>query len=431
MSGPKTSRYTLTAEQRRLLQEQRALEGRKAVAAERIQRITKRLRQIGGQFQADQQIAAELAARTGHDGGFDDALHDLEQLIASIQPTLERADRRDVTAVEQAAEEAQECLSRANGLANDLSALSAENERLLKDILRSAIAQGSSASFADIEATGQTSSASRKDAVMLQLEQWKQAPALPKGYLDEIETALTALAQIADEEFLKNFIALSVQPLAKKVKQFLAEYEDCHEAFESLQAEYAALCRLYGYVAQEYPCSPASIPALQAEIQRIQHTAAQNDEQTYIRDCLDEVMEEMGYSVLGSREVTKKSGVHFRNELYPYGDGTAVSITYSSDGRIAMELGWLDTQDRLPSAQEATDLCHSMEHFCQDFQAIEARLLEKGVVPADRISLLPPDPAYAQVINASDYDVGPEAVSAQKKKTRRSHTERSTRQREG
>ena len=39
MSGPKTSRYTLTPEQRRIFAEQRKIERRKAVASEKIKRI--------------------------------------------------------------------------------------------------------------------------------------------------------------------------------------------------------------------------------------------------------------------------------------------------------------------------------------------------------------------------------------------------------
>ena len=69
MSGPKTSRYTLTAEQRRILAEQRKIERRKAVATETIKRTQKKLLQIGGMFGADKQIAVELIARTGSDNG--------------------------------------------------------------------------------------------------------------------------------------------------------------------------------------------------------------------------------------------------------------------------------------------------------------------------------------------------------------------------
>ena len=65
MSGPKTSRYTLTPEQRRILAEQRKIERRKAVATETIKKAQKRLIQIGGMFTVEKQIASELFSRTG------------------------------------------------------------------------------------------------------------------------------------------------------------------------------------------------------------------------------------------------------------------------------------------------------------------------------------------------------------------------------
>lgn len=60
MSGPKTSRYTLTPEQRRILAEQRELERRKSVASESIRRYNKRLMQIGSMFSTAKQVSGEL-----------------------------------------------------------------------------------------------------------------------------------------------------------------------------------------------------------------------------------------------------------------------------------------------------------------------------------------------------------------------------------
>ena len=70
-----------------------------------------------------------------------------------------------------------------------------------------------------------------------------------------------------------------------------------------------------------------------------------------------------------------------------------------------MELGGLDNIDRIPNDTESAVLCGEMQDFCDDFKEIEKRLLAKGVIVADRISMLPPDVAYAQIINTSDYDM--------------------------
>jgi hypothetical protein len=242
----------------------------------------------------------------------------------------------------------------------------------------------------------------------------------------EIDEALNRVENTTNAIFLKNIIALTVNPLIKKVKNFAAERTACYDEFQELNAEYMTLCNLYYYVAQDYPCCKASIDALRCEIQRIKKAVAEDDEQAYISDCLDEVMEEMGYTVIGHREVTKKNGKHFRHELYTYGEGTAVNVTYSSDGKIAMELGGIDATDRLPDAQETSVLCQSMEQFCDDFKEIEKRLLAKGIVLAERLLLLPPSAEYAQIINTTDYQMAEKTDTLQVKKRQKSATKRKT-----
>ena len=129
-------------------------------------------------------------------------------------------------------------------------------------------------------------------------------------------------------------------------------------------------------------------------------------------------MSEMGYEVLGHRNVSKKSGKKFSNDLYSFSDGTAVNITSSSDGMISMEFGGIDTVDRIPDEAERSTLAEEAGTFCEKQKEIEARLEEKGVLVGKRISVLPPDGAYAQIINISDYEMEkePERFEVRKKK---------------
>ena len=424
MSGPKSSRYTLTPEQRRILAEQRAIERRKSVASENIRRNNKRLLQIGSMFSSAKDVSDELMSRCGNDGGFASKLLELENVIAPIAPIISKTNNDDVNSLESTSKEVAASLVKAEKIASELSAISAKNEMALHASLSADIDKGFSTSFADIQTASQTTISEGKPKIRSQLIEMKNNPNLPKELIDELNTTLSKIESIENEAFLKNFSSVTVSPLLKRCKQYLNEYEACHEEFEKLYAEYIALCDLYFYVAQEYPCCNASIEVLKAEIKRIKETVDADDEQAYISDCLDEVMEEMGYTVIGSREVTKKNGKHFRNELYTYGEGTAVNVTYSSDGKIAMELGGIDATDRLPDSHETTVLCESMENFCEDFKEIEKRLLAKGVVLADRISLLPPSAEYAQIINTTDYNMTEKAETLQTKKQRRATTKR-------
>lgn len=430
MSGPKSSRYTLTPEQRRILAEQRKIERRKAVATEKIRKAQKQLLQIGGMFNAEKQIASELYSRTGNDNGMTTLISELETLITPIQPLVSRTNFDDVNSIEETANAVCAFLKEAERIASEISSIATTNEGNLKANLSEAIDQGFATSFADIKEIKTDTVTTLRTEAAQRLAQISKIDFLPHDYKSEISRASTRLDEIADEFFLKNFVAVSINPLIKQANQFIAEYRECQAEFDSLYAEYTALCELYYYVAQEYVCSRSSIQILEAEIARIKKAVAEDDEQAYISDCLDEVMVEMGYSVLGSREVTKRNGKRFRNELYAYGDGTAVNVTYSSDGKIAMELGGIDTSDRVPTAQETDKLCDSMEQFCDDFKEIEKRLLAKGIVLADRISLLPPDAEYAQIINTSDYSMETEADTISVKKQRRSASKQKALRRE-
>lgn len=424
MSGPKTSHYTLTPEQRRILAEQRALERRKSVASENIKRNNKRLLQIRSMFSMAKQVSGELLNRCGNDGGFADKLAELDGLITPVAPIISKTDRNDVNSLETTSKVVAATLAKTEKMAAELSAISAKNEMELHASLSADIDKGFSTSFADIENVSQTSISDSLSKIKAQLIEMKNTQNLPSELVNEFNVTLSKIDTIDDEAFLKNYSSLTVVPLLKRCKQYLSEYETCHEEFEMLYAEYIALCDLYFYVAQDYPCCNTSIEFLKAEIKRIKDTVDADDEQAYISDCLDEVMEEMGYSVIGSREVTKKNGKHFRNELYTYGEGTAVNVTYSSDGKIAMELGGIDSTDRLPYDHETSVLCESMEQFCDDFKEIEKRLLAKGVVLADRISLLPPSAEYAQIINTADYQMTEKTETLQTKKQRRAATKR-------
>ena len=335
-----------------------------------------------------------------------------------------------MNSVEGTSEAISACLKEAEKIVSKIGVISSVNEAILKSDLQKAIDEGFATSFAEIKEIKASETASLRHETAQRLAQLQRIDFLPYTYKSEISSTITRLEEIADDVFLKNFVAVSVNPLIKQANQFIAEYRECQAEFDRLYTEYAALCELYYYVAQEYVCSRSSIQTLEAEIERIKKAVAEDDEQAYISDCLDEVMVEMGYTVLGSREVTKRNGKRFRSELYSYGEGTAVNITYSSDGKIAMELGGIDTSDRVPTAQETDKLCDSMEQFCDDFKEIEKRLLAKGVLLADRISLLPPDAEYAQIINISDYSVEAEADSISVKKQRRSASKQKALRRE-
>ena len=148
---------------------------------------------------------------------------------------------------------------------------------------------------------------------------------------------------------------------------------------------------------------------------RLKTAKLDDEEQAYISQTIDDVMVEMGYKLIGNNEVTKKSGKHFKKELYLFDEGTAVNVTTSSTGQITMELGLLDTQDRIPDVEETDTLCRQMRTFCGSYADIEKKLAERGIV-AKHLSLLPPEAQFAQVINVEDYNMSDDETYVKEKK---------------
>ena len=428
MSGPKSSRYIITLKQRRIIAEQRRIERAKAVANAEIKRNIKVLRRFSGETLHETIVTEESISRLGDDGGYAKKVEELRRVIQNAEISA-AVDNNSLSSLESVSKSTSESVKKAEQLKKEIQEIVSRTESKIKSDIASTIDEGFSSSFVYIRPATLDSSDSlneKKAIINSQINSVCNTGILSDELSAELEQIRARAASIDDEQFLKNYIAITVNPLLKRCAAYAETYQVYHEEYENLLMEYTALCELYHYVAQDVPFSENAIPFLKKEIKRINTTAEHQAEQEYIQNAIDEVMTEMGYSVIGSREVTKRNGNHFRNELYNYGEGTAVNVTYSSDGRIAMELGGLDSTDRTPSASESAALCKEMEDFCNDFKEIERRLFARGVVLASRISLLPPDAAYAQIINTSDYQMSVETERFTAEKRRGKAAEKKT-----
>ncbi len=211
--------------------------------------------------------------------------------------------------------------------------------------------------------------------------------------------------EITDDNFIDNFYAMTVLPFLKECKEYSELFETYRDEFEELVSKYQYYSDYLELPTVQPVFSVNRMEELREDVSSLEQQCEQLEEQRYISESIDEVMRDIGYHVVGNREVTKKSGRKFRNELYHFSEGTVINVTYASNGQISMELGGVDNCDREPAEAECDALCDEMVEFCGEFQEIEKRLREKGVILADRISMLPPAKEYAQIINVNDYNI--------------------------
>ena len=155
MSGPKSSRYTLTPEQRRRLEEQRRLERRKAVAKEKIKRSSRSLSSIEGLHSGDRELALAICERLG-DVSLKEKLDRLEELAEITYEGIAKVDYNDADSLEGAAELVNNALKEAKELSGSITRDAAEGKEKLLKALDSDIDNGFSASFEELASAKET-----------------------------------------------------------------------------------------------------------------------------------------------------------------------------------------------------------------------------------------------------------------------------------
>ena len=441
MSGPKISVYSLTGWARSVVFGQIRCEQQAVACADQISSLLKECSSYGPGIDGVLSRLRMLQNRTGEGS---ERIESIEALCRSAEDEIEQY-RKDLqmhqphispkySISDEAYEEKKQMLAYIKALRDKVIRLRNELDEATyeKQEDKANITQAIQDSIADDligvfsfeipEEEPETSFDDRKRALTNELMTLASKD-YPREIISEIRSALNSLANITDPAYLSSFDAVTVKALFKDIEAFSAEQDRLEEEFNELYARYKVLCQMSGAESEAFEYSESAIELITSRINTLEQDVYRQQEQAYISDCVDEVMKEMGYELIGSREVKKRSGKRFKNELFTFNEGTAVNVTYSPDGQIAMELGGLSREDRIPTNEESAVLTEDMETFCGEFAEFERRMLAKGIALGNRIALSPPSAEYATIINLNDYDIDESvqvsevAASTKKKKT--------------
>ena len=450
MSGPKISVYSLTGWAGKVVRGQMQCERNALVCAEQIRIM---LSEASGRGRELDQSLALLELLQQRDGGQEAAIYGLQSLQSRMDGELReirREFKRHTPRVSARYTISDEALAKKQRELDRITALR-DKLKTLHDEIESAAAAGKEAGRTEQEKTHQTiaeylsggggenpgapegrelsklkasiaeglggavsfeemalqvedtSFADRKKAIREELTGLLETD-IPKPLQDEIRNAVTSLERMTQMEHLTTFESVTVGKVFRELEACNKERARQQAAREEALIRYRMLCDMAEREAEKERVF-ADEEELDEAIGVLERVIIHQKEQAYIAECVDEVMTEMGYDLIGRRKVRKKSGRQFRNELYQFGEGTAVNITWSPEGQISMELGGIAREDRLPGDEETAVLTQEMATFCGEFSEFEKRMQEKGVVVGSRIALMPPAAEYAAIINVSDYDV--------------------------
>lgn len=405
MSGPKSARYTLTPEQQRILAEARERERKTKRELDKIQQHRGELVALKERLGVVTTSIDMLVDRVGDANGVQQSIRkSITQIEAIIQESVGLSSQSELENLQIYNSKAKTVEEYARKIVAQYESQSTEiNARLAKNI-EDSIADGMSVKI-DEEIVKPQSHLESQKAKIKDILYEIQRSNISFDLLEEGIAILERAQGITDDSFIDNYYAMTVLPYIKGCKAYEEQIKEYGDEFEELVSKHRYYSEYLGMPVISFTFSMDTLDSLRHEVAELELQSAKLEEQQYISESLDQVMRDMGYSVVGSREVVKKSGRKFRNELYHFSEGSVVNVTYAANGQISMELGGVDTCDREPSDEESSMLCDEMVEFCDEFPEIEKRLKEKGVVLMNRISMLPPAEEYAQIINVSDYNM--------------------------
>lgn len=409
MSGPKVSVYTLERNRRAAIEAERK---RRQLELERHVLLTHRIKEYiddchhGENCLLTYQLVAEEAECRLHDSTLSS---DIEVTISKFH-TIE--DKLSVLMMESSNEVLEsaipvvdEQIKSIEKKIGEISVSAEKTEVALLKVLTSE--QNDLFSHAQHRNTAITKDTETVELARLasKIQEHIKLPYYPPSLsskLQELAARLNSQDYIGD---ISSFTAIEVQPLIKECDRYDQLWAKQGNEYSQLCARYEALMLDIGEAetVDKIPFDAGAIAKLKALIAATEDRIQHRDEQEYINTALSEVMTDMGYQIFGKRKTIKRNGQQTKSELYQYSDDTAVSVTYSSDGKIALELGKIDNCDRLPSDAECKNMVGQMISFCEKFPDIEARLAQRGVIIKNRVVLAPPSVNYAQIINRKEY----------------------------
>lgn len=405
MSGPKSARYTLTPEQRRILAEARERERKTKRELDKLQQHRGELATLkeilGTATTSIDMLVDRVGAGNEVQQSIRNSITQIEKIIQesaglSKQSGLEKLQVFN-SKVKTVEETARKIVAQYESQSNEIKYVLSKN-------IEDSITDGMSIRIDDEIVKPQSHLESQKAKIKDVLHEI-QSLNISSDLQKEGIAILKRAQEITDDSFIDNYYAMTVLPYIKRCKAYEEQIKEYGEEFDELVSKhrYYSECLAMPVIAITF--SMDTLNSLRHEVAELESQSAKIEEQQYISESLDQVMRDMGYNVVGSREVVKKSGRKFRNELYHFSEGSVVNVTYAANGQISMELGGVDTCDREPSEEESSVLCDEIVEFCDEFPEIERRLKEKGVVLMNRISMLPPAEEYAQIINVSDFNM--------------------------
>lgn len=182
-----------------------------------------------------------------------------------------------------------------------------------------------------------------------------------------------------------------------------------NEELLKLRSEFVVLSNLiYGECIEV----PDDIEELKKEIAEMLIEAQSQKVGEYVAECIDKVMTELGYSVVGSEVLSAQK---MTKQHYDYSSDSAITVASSESGAMMLEVVGKKNEDGTNGSTAAVKA--DMERFCPDFQKVKKGLQQYGVTLTDK-KLCPPDEKYVRFVDVKKTTSTDRRITARNRKKR-------------
>lgn len=110
----------------------------------------------------------------------------------------------------------------------------------------------------------------------------------------------------------------------------------------------------------------------------------------YVAECIDKVMQELGYAVIESEVLNKRKII---KQHFDYSNNSAITVASSESGAMMLEVVGKKNENGSNGSTAAVKT--DMERFCPDYNKVKEGLQQYGIIIRDK-KLLPPEEKYVR-----------------------------------
>lgn len=135
---------------------------------------------------------------------------------------------------------------------------------------------------------------------------------------------------------------------------------------------------------------PNDFEVIKSEVAEMTEYLEKREVGEYVADCVDKVMRDLGYNVVGSEVLETQK---MTKQQYDYSDNSTIMVASSENGALMLEVVGKKNEDGTDGSVSAVK--RDMERFCPDYQKVKAGLQAYGIKLNDK-KLCPPDEKYVR-----------------------------------